>query len=153
MPALYRESTDGEDQLLSWTIARPETAGGWYRLDARLRGPGPGRSCGPQLESLVGSLSFEPAPVAPADDRVTLTQIAATALEELRHEPQGRRQFECFDEQAGTRPGVVDELPGMKRLAAAAGRVVLAARRGHPVEPVPRAPALRLAIPGRSRGR
>ena len=117
MPALYRESTEGDDQLLSWTIARPETAGGWYRLDARLRGPGQDelRSA---LESLVASLSFEPAPVAPADDRVTLTQIAATALEELRHEPRGRRQFECFDEQAGTRPGVVDELPGMKRLAA-----------------------------------
>ena len=107
MPALYRESTDGDDQLLSWTIARPETAGGWYRLDARLRGPGQD-ALRTELESLVATLSFEPAPVAPADDRVTLTQIAATALEELRHEPRGRRQFECFDEQAGTRPGVVE---------------------------------------------
>jgi hypothetical protein len=115
MPALYRESTDEEDQLLSWTVARPETAGGWYRLDVRLRGPGQD-ALRAQLESVVGSLTFEPAPVAPADDRVTLTQIAATALAELRHQPKGRRQFECFDEQAGTRPGVVDELPGMKRL-------------------------------------
>lgn len=117
MPALYRESTDGDDQLLSWTIARPETAGGWYRLDARLRGPGQ-EALRSELESLVASLSFEPAPLTPADDRVSLAQIAASALDELRHEPRGRRQFECFDEQAGTRPGVVDELPGMKRLAA-----------------------------------
>ena len=117
MPALYRESSDAEDQLLSWTVARPETAGGWYRLDARLRGPGQD-GLRAQLEALVASLSFEPPPVSPADDRVTLTQIAATALAELRHEPKGRRQFECFDEQAGTRPGVVDELPGLKRLAA-----------------------------------
>jgi hypothetical protein len=116
MPALYRESTDAEDQLLSWTVARPETAGGWYRFEARLRGPGQD-ALRLQLESLVASLTFEPAPVAPADDRVTLTRVAATALEELRHEPKGRRQFECFDEQAGTRPGVVQELPGMKRLA------------------------------------
>ena len=113
MPALYRESTDGDDQVLSWTVARPETAGGWYRLDARLRGPGQD-ALRDELESVVGSISFEPAPVAPADDRVTLTQIAAAALAGLRHDPQGRRQFECFDEQAGTRPGVVDQLPGRK---------------------------------------
>ena len=116
MPALYRESTDGDDQVLSWTIARPESAGGWYRLDARLRGPGQDALRG-ELESVVGSISFEPPPVAPADDRVTLTQIAAAALADLRHDPQGRRQFECFDEQAGTRPGVVEQLPGRKPFA------------------------------------
>ncbi len=116
MPALYRESTDGEDQLLSWTVARPDMAGGWYRLDARLRGPGQ-HELRTELESLVGSLSFEPPPVALPDDHVTLTQIAATVLEDLRQEPKGRRQFECFDEQAGTRPGVVQQLPGRKLLA------------------------------------
>ncbi|HEX6474912.1 MAG TPA: hypothetical protein VF114_07505 [Candidatus Limnocylindria bacterium] len=115
MPALYRESTDGEDQVLSWTVARPETAGGWYRLDARVRGPGQ-QALRAELDSLVESISFEPPPVAPADDRVTLTQIAVTALEELRQEPNGQRQYECFSEQAGTRPGVVEKLPGQKPL-------------------------------------
>jgi hypothetical protein len=116
MPALYRESTEGEDQLLSWSVARPETAGGWYRLDARLRGPGQD-ALRAELEALVRSISFAPQPVAPTDDRVTLSQIAATALAELRREPKGRRQFECFDEQAGTRPGVVTQLPGRKPFA------------------------------------
>lgn len=116
MPALYREATEGEDQLLSWTVARPERAGGWYRLDARLRGPGQD-GLRAQLESLVGSIAFEPAPVAPADDRVTLMQVAATALASLRDQRGGRRQYECFDEQAGSRPGVVQQLPSMKRLA------------------------------------
>lgn len=115
MPALHRESTDGDDQVLSWTVARPETAGGWYRLDARLRGPGQDELRS-ELDALVESISFEPPPVVPADDRVTLTQIAVTALEELRQEPKGRRQFECFSEQAGTRPGVVEQLPGQKKL-------------------------------------
>jgi hypothetical protein len=115
MPALLRESVEGEDQLLSWMIARPQTAGGWYRLDARLRGPGRDELRA-ALESVVASISFQPAPVALADDRVTLTQMAASALTALRREPQGRRQFECFNEQTGTRPGVVDQLPGQKRL-------------------------------------
>lgn len=116
MPALFRESTDGEDQVLSWTVARPETAGGWYRLDARLRGPGQ-EGLRAQLDALVASLSFEPPPVAPADDRVTLNAIAAAALDELRSEPKGAAQYECFNEQAGTRPGVVNQLPGQKRLS------------------------------------
>ena len=115
MPALYREATEGEDQLLSWTVARPEPAGGWYRLDARLRGPGQ-EALRAQLESLVGSITFAPPPVAPADDRVSLMQVAATALASLRDSRGGRRQYECFDEQAGSRPGVVEQLPGMKRL-------------------------------------
>jgi hypothetical protein len=116
MPALYREASKGEDQLLSWTVARPERAGGWYRLAARLRGPGQD-GLRAQLQSLVASITFEPPPVAPVDDRVTLSQVAATALQSLRSERNGRRQYECFDEQAGTRPGVVRQLPGMKRLA------------------------------------
>ncbi|HET7517482.1 MAG TPA: hypothetical protein VFN05_07275 [Actinomycetes bacterium] len=116
MPALFRESTEGEDQVLSWIVARPETAGGWYRLDARLRGPGQ-QGLRAQLDALVGSITFDPPPMAPADDRVTLNQIAATALEELRSRPKGASQYECFNEQAGTRPGVVDQLPGQKRLA------------------------------------
>jgi hypothetical protein len=115
MPALSRESAEGRDQLLSWTIARPETPGGWYRLDARLRGPGQ-EALRAALESVVASISFKPAPVAPADDRVTLTQVAATTLAALRHEPDGRRLYECFNEQTGTRPGVVQQLPGQKRL-------------------------------------
>jgi hypothetical protein len=115
MPALYRESTEGEDQVLSWTVARPEMAGGWYRLDARLRGPGQD-ALRSDLESMVESISFEPAPVAPADDRVTLMQVAASALQGLRDEPNGRRQYECFNEQTGTRPGVVEKLPGQKPL-------------------------------------
>ena len=115
MPALYRESTEGEDQVLSWTVARTETAGGWYRLDARLRGPGQ-EALRSQLDSMVESISFEPAPVAPADDRVTLMQVAANALESLREEPGGGRLYECFNEQTGTRPGVVEKLPGQKPL-------------------------------------
>jgi hypothetical protein len=115
MPALFRESAEGQDQLLSWTVARPEAVGSWYRLDARLRGPGQDELRA-ALESVVASVAFEPAPVAPVDDRVTLTQVAATALAALRREPNGRSQFECFNEQTGTRPGVVQQLPGQKRL-------------------------------------
>lgn len=115
MPALFTEATEGQDQVLSWTVARPEVAGGWYRLDARLRGPGQ-EELRSELESVVESISFEPPPVAPADDRVTLMQVAASALEGLRAEPSGRRQYECFNEQTGTRPGVVEKLPGQTAL-------------------------------------
>lgn len=115
MPALFRESTDGKDELLNWTIARPVTAGGWYRLDARLRGPGQDKLRA-QLEALVASTTFEPPPVPPADDRVTLNQVAVSALAALRQAPKSRSQYECFSEQTGTRPGVVEQLPGLKRL-------------------------------------
>ncbi len=82
-----------------------------------LRGPGQD-ALRPQLESLVSSLSFEPAAGGahrrsrhPQPDRRRRRWRSSGASR------RGRRQFECFDEQAGTRPGVVEQLPGRKPFA------------------------------------
>jgi hypothetical protein len=117
MPALRREVSDVDDDvLLSWSIARPDAAGGWYQLDAEVRGPEEA-AMRQQLEALVASVAFEP-PVEPLpDDRRSLTDMAFEAMQRLKADPDDGPAYGCFLDRPGVRPGAVDRMPGVRPLA------------------------------------
>ncbi|HYN64569.1 MAG TPA: hypothetical protein VES36_08195 [Candidatus Limnocylindrales bacterium] len=117
MPSVFRESSDADEHLLlSWRIARPDAAGGWYQIGAELRGPGEA-AMRQQLEALIGSVVFEP-PVEPLPtDRRSVNDMAYDAMKQLRADPDDGSSYDCFLDRPGARPGVVDRIPGAPRLA------------------------------------
>jgi hypothetical protein len=117
MPALFREETGEDDHVtLSWTVARPDAAGGWYEISAETRGPaaGPLRQ---QLDALIGSVTFEPAVASLPSDKRSLTDMAFEAMQRLRANRRDGADYDCFLDRPGTRPGVVERLPGAPQLS------------------------------------
>lgn len=116
MPALSREQLADDGVLqLQWMIARPDVAGGWFELSAKIRGPGEA-AARQELADLLASVAFVP-PVEPLpDEDRALTDIGVDTLTELRAPRRARPAYACFPDRPGARPGVVDSLPGMRRL-------------------------------------
>jgi hypothetical protein len=111
MPALFREKTGVDDRVIrSWTVARPDAAGGWYQISAETRGPGE-EEAWQQLDALIGSVAFEPAVAPLPTDKRSLTEMAFEAMQRLRDRRDGP-DYDCFLDRPGTRPGVVERLPG-----------------------------------------
>jgi hypothetical protein len=116
MPALASEElTDDGNLHLQWTVARPGAAGSWLALSAEVRPPGE-EGARQQLAALIASVAFIPPPEPVADENSVLDQVAANALQQLRASRKQRPTYECFPDRPGARPGVVDRLPGTKRL-------------------------------------
>jgi hypothetical protein len=117
MPALLREGSDADkDVLLSWSIARPGATGGWYQLDAELRGPGDA-AMRQQLDALVASIAFEPAVEPLPTDNRSLSDMAFEAMQRLKADKHDGALFGCFLDRPGVRPGVVERLPGARPLS------------------------------------
>jgi hypothetical protein len=120
MPALFREQlTDDGNLQLQWRVARPDAAGGWFQLSAEIHPPGEA-AARQELADLIASIAFDPAPAPEPllDDNQTLSEVAASALQQLRASKHGA-SYACFPDQPGSRPGVVERLPGKKPLASA----------------------------------
>jgi hypothetical protein len=117
MPALFREESDrDEDDLLSWSIARPGAAGGWYQFDAELRGPG-NDAMRQQLDALVKSVAFEPRVEPLPTDNRSLTDMAFEAMKQLKADRKDGSAYGCFLDRPGVRPGAIDRVPGAPPLA------------------------------------
>jgi hypothetical protein len=117
MPALLREGSDADnDTLLSWSISRPDASGGWYQLDAELRGPGEAEMR-QQLDALVTSVAFEPEVEPLPTDKRSLTDMAFEAMQRVKAGKRDGAAFGCFLDRPGVRPGVVESLPGARRLS------------------------------------
>jgi hypothetical protein len=117
MPALLREGSDADnDILLSWSIARPDASGGWYQVDAEMRGPGEA-AMRQQLDALLTSVAFEPAVEPLPTDKRALSDMAFEAMKQLKADKRDGAAFGCFLDRPGVRPGVVERLPGARPLS------------------------------------
>lgn len=110
MPAIRSFEVLGADRLVvTWKIARPDAFGNWIQFDADIRGPEQVATRA-QVEMMIASFTFEPAPVPMPTGEAAGNTIAAKAVAALvKSEPEA---YACFPDRPGvTKRAEVRTLP------------------------------------------
>ncbi len=98
MAAIFSEDQQASDHvLLTWKIQRPGSIDNWVQLDADIRGPGLD-ALRAQVNDLVASLRFTPAPTPISSDLAVAQSVARKAMAELKSDAA----YACFPDEAGT---------------------------------------------------
>ncbi len=110
MPAVFSEERVSADRVrLTWMIARPDAFGNWIQIDADILGPGDG-PLRRQVEGMIASFTFDPAPKPLAEGQGEADAIAALAVERLQQDEAAA--YACFPAAAGTtKTATVEALP------------------------------------------
>lgn len=108
MAAIFSEDRQGADRvLLTWRIASPAAFGNWVQLDADIRGPGQD-TLRSQVEALIASFRFTPAPTPVSSDPAVAVAVARRALAQLKTDAA----YACFPDEAGaSRQATITSLP------------------------------------------
>jgi hypothetical protein len=108
MAAVFEEVQQAADHVvLTWKIARPTAFGNWVQLDADLRGPGEA-VLRTQVEALVASFRFTPAPTPMSSDSAVAQAIARKALANLKTDSA----YACYPDEAGaSRAATITGIP------------------------------------------
>jgi hypothetical protein len=109
MPAAFRERRLKRNRVrLEWQIFRPDFFGTWVQIEADLRGPRVSKLRA-QVEAMVASFRFEPAPTPLASGKAAADAIAAVAVQTLQW--RDRTTYACFPPVGVAPVSVVMALP------------------------------------------
>lgn len=113
MATVFSEEPAGTDRIrLRWQIARPDAFGNWIQIDADIRGPEMD-ALREQVDALIASFRFVPAPVPLPEGEAAAQAIAARALAAaVASEPAA---YGCYPTELGiSKPSVIEEVPTMR---------------------------------------
>ena len=108
MAAILSEAPQAPDRvLLTWKIQRPGFIDNWVQLEADIRGPGLD-ALRAQVEALIASFRFTPAPTPISNDPAVAQDVARKAMTKLKTDAT----YDCFPDAAGSsRQATITSMP------------------------------------------